>query len=38
MKPSEHKSVQAWYVQEICWSVVLRDEAELRREKKNGGQ
>jgi type I restriction enzyme R subunit len=40
-KPSEHKTVQARilaYAQEIGWRLVSRDEADLRRGKKYGGQ
>ncbi len=40
-KPTEHKTVQARilaYAQEIGWSLVSREEAELRRGKTKGGQ
>jgi type I restriction enzyme, R subunit len=40
-KPSEHKTVQARilaYAQEIGWTLVSREEAELRRGKTKGGQ
>jgi type I restriction enzyme R subunit len=40
-KPSEHKTVQARilaYAREIGWSLVVREEAELRRGKTKGGQ
>ena len=40
-KPSEHKTVQGRilaYAQEIGWTFVPREEADLRRGKKKGGQ
>ena len=39
--PTEHKTVQARilaYAKEIGWSLVSREEAELRRGKTKGGQ
>lgn len=40
-KPSEQKTVQARilaYAQEVEWTFVPREEADLRRGKTNGGQ